>query len=101
MKRGMTAAAFQSFGISDDMKERLNRLVIGVATMAADSFINRGSRLSSPADLYRSRFLQLFQNICYLDLSKGEPGEAWARSCGGGGAVGRGWSSQAEGMASR
>ena len=34
MKRGMTAAAFQSLGISDDMKERLNRLVIGVATMA-------------------------------------------------------------------
>ena len=29
-----------------------DRLVIGVATMAADSFRNRGSRLSSPADLY-------------------------------------------------
>jgi hypothetical protein len=27
--------------------------------------------------------LQLFQNICYLDLGKGDPGEAWASSCGG------------------
>ena len=32
MKRGMKA--FQSLGISDDMKERLNRLVIGVATIS-------------------------------------------------------------------
>ena len=61
MKRGMTAAAFQSLGISDDMKERLNRLVIGVATMAADSFRNSGSRLSSPADLYGSRFCSSFR----------------------------------------
>ena len=51
LKRGMIAAAFQSLGISDDTKERLNRLVIGVATIAADNFIKRGSRLSSPADL--------------------------------------------------
>ena len=51
MKRGMTEESFQSLGISDDTKERLNRLVIGVATMAADNFIKRGSRLSSPADL--------------------------------------------------
>jgi hypothetical protein len=34
----MTAAAFQSLEISDDTKERLNRLVIGVATMAGDHF---------------------------------------------------------------
>ena len=27
--------------------------------------------------------MQLFQNICYLDLGKGEAGEAWASSCGG------------------
>jgi hypothetical protein len=27
--------------------------------------------------------LLLFQNICYLDLGKGEAGEAWASSCGG------------------
>ena len=46
MKRGMTAAAFQSLGISDDTKERLNRLVIGVA----DHFRMRGTRLSRPAD---------------------------------------------------
>jgi hypothetical protein len=47
----MTTAAFQSLGISDDTKERLNRLVIGVATISADNFKERGSRLSSPADL--------------------------------------------------
>ena len=29
----MTAAAFQCLGISDDTKERLNRLVIGVSTI--------------------------------------------------------------------
>ena len=51
MKRGMTAAAFQSLGISNDTKERLNRLVIGVATISADKFRKRGSRLTSPADL--------------------------------------------------
>ena len=51
LKRGMTAAAFQSLGISDNTKERLNRLVIGVATIAADKFIKRGSRVSSPAEL--------------------------------------------------
>ena len=38
MKREMTAAAFQSSGISDDTKERLNSLVIGVATIGADTF---------------------------------------------------------------
>ena len=38
MKRGMTVAAFQSLGFSDDTKERLNRLVIGVATISADQF---------------------------------------------------------------
>jgi hypothetical protein len=32
----MTAAAFQSLGISGDTKERLNRLVIGVATISVD-----------------------------------------------------------------
>ena len=51
LKREMTAAAFQSMGISDDMKESLIRLVIGVATISADNFRKRGSRLSSPADL--------------------------------------------------
>ena len=40
MKRGMTAAAVR--GISDDTKERLNRLLIGVAAMVADSFRKRG-----------------------------------------------------------
>ena len=53
-KRGMTAAVFESLGISDDTKERLNRLVIEVATMAADNFRNGGSRLSSPADDWKS-----------------------------------------------
>jgi hypothetical protein len=56
LKRGITVAAFQSLGISNNMKERLNRLVIGVATISADNFRKRGSRLSSPADLYGSRF---------------------------------------------
>jgi hypothetical protein len=50
LKRGMTAAAFQSLGISDDMKEWLNRLVIGVATISADHFVG-------------VQILQLFQNI--------------------------------------
>ena len=38
LKRGMTVAAFQSLGISDYMKERMNRLVIGVAIISADHF---------------------------------------------------------------
>ena len=61
LKRGMTAAALQSLGILDDAKERLNRLVIGVATMAVYNFRKKGSRLSSPADLYRSRFCSSFR----------------------------------------
>ena len=36
-------AAFQSLGISDNSKERFNRLIIGVATIAADNFRKRGS----------------------------------------------------------
>ena len=51
LKRGMTTAAFQSVGISDETKEMVNRLVIGVASILADNFRKRGSRLSSPADL--------------------------------------------------
>jgi hypothetical protein len=53
LRRGMTGADFQSLGVSDDTKEWLNRLVIGVAKIAVDNFRKRGSRLSSPADLYR------------------------------------------------
>jgi hypothetical protein len=45
--------------------------------------------------------LQLFQKISYLDLGEGEAGEAWASSCRGCGAVGQGWGSQEESMASR
>jgi hypothetical protein len=52
---------YRSFGISDDMKERLNRLVIGVVTMVVANFRKRGSRLSSPADLYGSRFYSSFR----------------------------------------
>ena len=37
--------------MKDDPKEMLNRLVIGVATVSADNFRKRGSRLSRPADL--------------------------------------------------
>ena len=47
LKKEMTAAAFQSLGISDDAKERLNRLV---ATILADHFKKRGSRLFTLAD---------------------------------------------------
>ena len=61
LKRGMTTAAFQSLGISDNTKERLNRLVIGVLTISADHFRKRGSRLSSPADLWGSRFYSSFR----------------------------------------
>jgi hypothetical protein len=43
----MIAAAFQSLGISDDTKVGLNRLAIGVATMAADNFRKRGFRFCS------------------------------------------------------
>jgi hypothetical protein len=47
----MTVAAYQSLEISDDTKERLNRLVKEVATIPVDNFRNRESRLSSPDDL--------------------------------------------------
>ena len=47
----MTAVAYQSLRISDDTKERLNRLVIGFATNLADNIRKRGSRWSIPADL--------------------------------------------------
>ena len=60
-KRGMTAAAFQSLGISDDAITRLNRLVIGVATISADNCRKRGSRLSSSADLLGSRLYSSFR----------------------------------------
>ena len=87
--------------ISDDTKERLNRLVIGVATMAADSFRKRGSRLSSPADLYGSRFCSSFRTSAIWIWVKENLERLGRVAAGGGGAVGRGWSSQAEGMASR
>ena len=61
LKRGMTAAAFQSLGISDNTKERLNRLVIGVATISSEYFRKRGSRLSSPEDLEGARFCSSFR----------------------------------------
>ena len=61
MKRGMTAAAFQSLGIKADTKERLDRMVIRVATMAADSFRKRAARLASPADVYGARFCSSFR----------------------------------------
>ena len=46
LKKGMTAAAIQSLGISDDTKKRLNRLKIEVATIAADNLRKRGSRFA-------------------------------------------------------
>jgi hypothetical protein len=66
LKRGMTVDDRSSFPIFGDTKERLNRLVIGVATISADHFRKRGFRLPSPAEL--------FQNISCLDLGEGEGG---------------------------
>ena len=84
MKRGMTAAAFQSLGISDDTKERLNRLVIGFETMAADSFRKRGSRLSSPADFYGSRFCSSFRTSAVWIWVKEKLGRLGQVAAGGG-----------------
>ena len=84
MKRGMTAAAFQSLGISDDTKERVNRLVIGVTTMAADSFRNRGIRLSSPADLYGSRFSNSLRTSAIWIWVKEKLGRLGRVAAGGG-----------------
>uniref|UniRef100_A0A4W5PJ96 Myosin motor domain-containing protein n=1 Tax=Hucho hucho TaxID=62062 RepID=A0A4W5PJ96_9TELE len=44
LSKTLERQAFQSLGISDDTKERLNRLVIGVATILADNSRKRGSR---------------------------------------------------------
>ena len=44
------------------MKERLNRLVIRVATILTDHFRKRGSRLSSPADYW--------SQVCLLGLGQ-------------------------------
>ena len=73
-KRGMTTAAFQSLRISDDKKERLSRLVIGVETMAVDNFRKRGSRLSSPAALYGYRFCSSFRTAIWIWVK-----EKWGR----------------------
>ena len=82
MKRGMTAA-FQYLGISDDTKERLNRLVIGVATLLADSFRKRVSRLSSPADLYWSRFCSSFRTSAIWIWEKEKLGRLGQVAAGG------------------
>ena len=73
----MTAAAFQSLGISDDTKERLNRLVIGVATISADNFRKRGSRLSgrgrgSQVESMASRRKMLIEILNYSGLIGGD-----------------------------
>jgi len=52
----MTAADFQSLGISEDKRERLKILEIGAAIIFADNFRKIGSNLSSPADLWGSSF---------------------------------------------
>ena len=57
------------------MKERLNRLVIGVATMAADNFRKRVSRLASPADMYGSGFCSSFRTSAIWIWVK----EKWGR----------------------
>ena len=75
MKSGVTAADLQSLGISDNTKERLNRLVIWFATISADNFRNKGSRLSRPADMYRSRFCSSFRTSADWIWEK----EKWGR----------------------
>ena len=96
----MTAAAFQSLWISDDTKERLKRLVMGVAIMEADNFRKRGSRLSSPAVLYGSRFCSSFRTSAICIWVKEKLGRLGQVAVGGCCAVGRGWGSQEESMAS-
>ena len=65
-------------------KERLNRLVIGVVTMAADSFRNGGSRLSNPADLYGSRFCSSFRTSAIWIWVKENLGRLGRGAAGGG-----------------
>ena len=70
-------------GISDDTKERLNRLVIGVATILVDSFRKRRSRLSSPADLYGSMFCSSFRTSAIWIWVKEKLGRLGQVSAGG------------------
>ena len=70
LKRGMNAGAFQSLGISDNMKERLNRLVIGVAT--TDHFRKRGSRLCSQVESMASRREMLLEILNYCGFIGGD-----------------------------
>jgi hypothetical protein len=79
----MITAAFQSLNISDDTKERLNRLVIGVATRVVDNFRNRGSRLSSPADLYGSRICSSFRTSAIWIWVKAKLGRLGHVAAGG------------------
>jgi hypothetical protein len=57
----------------------LNRLVIGVVTTLADNFWKRGSRLSSPADLYRSRFCSFQKSAILVKKKLGRLGQVAAR----------------------
>jgi hypothetical protein len=62
----MTAAAFQSLGISDDTKERLNKLVIGVATISADNLIWL-EKPGSEQGIYEALLFLFF--LCHLPLT--------------------------------
>ena len=78
----MTAAAFQSLGISDDMKERLNRLVIGVATMEANNFRKRGSSLAQlicKGPGFAALSEHLLSGFGYRRLGRVAAGSCWPR----------------------
>ena len=70
-------AAFQSLGISDDTKERLNKLVIEVATILADNLERESPDCLAQLICRDSDFAALL-----LHLGEGEAG-AWASCCSG------------------
>ena len=60
-EEGDDRGSFPIFGNLRQYKERLNRIVIGVATNSADHFEKRRSRMSSPADLSGARVCSSFR----------------------------------------
>ena len=61
----------------------LSRLVIEVATIAVDNFRKRGSRLSSPADLFLSRFCSSFRTSAIWIWVKEKLGRLGKEAVGG------------------
>ena len=67
--------------------------------MEADQFRKRGSRLSSPADLYGSRFCSSFRTSAIWIWVKEKWEELWQVAVGGAKLLARGRGSQVEVMA--